>query len=203
MIEYIRGKVDELTPTLAVIDAGGVGYGLLISLNTYTAIQGKAEARLWAYESIREDAYVLYGFATRAERELFALLVSVSGVGGQTARMVLSAFTPADLASIVQAEDVRSLKAVKGIGPKAAQRIIVDLKDKVASLTAAGGASAAGGQEAAAAQGAVRQLVDEAVQALTVLGFSPAPAQKVALQIAKADPTVTVEGIIKQALKML
>ena len=203
MIEYIRGKVDELTPTLAVIDAGGVGYGLLISLNTYTAIQGKAEARLWAYESIREDAYVLYGFATRAERELFALLVSVSGVGGQTARMVLSAFTPADLAGIVQAEDVRSLKAVKGIGPKAAQRIIVDLKDKVASLTAASGASAAGGQEAAAAQGAVRQLVDEAVQALTVLGFSPAPAQKVALQIAKADPTVTVEGIIKQALKML
>lgn len=203
MIEYIRGKVDELTPTLAVIDAGGVGYGLLISLNTYTAIQGKAEARLWAYESIREDAYVLYGFATRAERELFALLVSVSGVGGQTARMVLSAFTPADLANIVQAEDVRSLKAVKGIGPKAAQRIIVDLKDKVTSLTAAGGASAAGGQEAAAAQGAVRQLVDEAVQALTVLGFSPAPAQKVALQIAKADPTVTVEGIIKQALKML
>lgn len=203
MIEYIRGKVDELTPTLAVIDAGGVGYGLLISLNTYTAIQGKAEARLWAYESIREDAYVLYGFATRAERELFSLLVSVSGVGGQTARMVLSAFTPADLANIVQAEDVRSLKAVKGIGPKAAQRIIVDLKDKVASLTAAGGTSAAAGPDAAAAQGAVRQLVDEAVQALTVLGFSPAPAQKVALQIAKADPTVTVEGIIKQALKML
>lgn len=203
MIEYIRGKVDELTPTLAVIDAGGVGYGLLISLNTYTAIQGKAEARLWAYESIREDAYVLYGFATRAERELFSLLVSVSGVGGQTARMVLSAFTPADLANIVQAEDVRSLKAVKGIGPKAAQRIIVDLKDKVASLTAAGGTSAAAGPDAAAAQGVVRQLVDEAVQALTVLGFSPAPAQKVALQIAKADPTVTVEGIIKQALKML
>ena len=203
MIEYIRGKVDELTPTLAVIDAGGVGYGLLISLNTYTAIQGKTEARLWAYESIREDAYVLYGFATRAERELFALLVSVSGVGGQTARMVLSAFTPADLANIVQAEDVRSLKAVKGIGPKAAQRIIVDLKDKVASLTAASGTSAAAGPDAAAAQGAVRQLVDEAVQALTVLGFSPAPAQKVALQIAKADPTVTVEGIIKQALKML
>ena len=203
MIEYIRGKVDELTPTLAVIDVSGVGYGLLISLNTYTAIQGKTEARLWAYESIREDAYVLYGFATRAERELFSLLVSVSGVGGQTARMVLSAFTPADLANIVQAEDVRSLKAVKGIGPKAAQRIIVDLKDKVASLTAVGGTSANGGQESVAAQGAVRQLVDEAVQALTVLGFSPAPAQKVALQIAKSDPTITVEGIIKQALKML
>lgn len=203
MIEYIRGKVDELAPTLAVIDVSGVGYGLLISLNTYTAIQGKTEARLWVYESIREDAYVLYGFATRAERELFSLLVSVSGVGGQTARMVLSAFTPADLANIVQAEDVRSLKAVKGIGPKAAQRIIVDLKDKVASLTAVGGTSTNGGQESVAAQGAVRQLVDEAVQALTVLGFSPAPAQKVALQIAKSDPTITVEGIIKQALKML
>ena len=203
MIEYIKGRVDELTPTQATIEANGVGYGLLISLNTYTAIQGKTEARLWAYEAIREDAFVLYGFATRDERELFTLLLSVSGIGGQTARMVLSAFTPADLVGIVQSEDVRSLKAVKGIGPKAAQRIIVELKDKVAALANSGVVAAADGASSVAALGAARELVDEAVQALTVLGFSPAPAQKVALEIVKSNPQVTVEGIIKQALKML
>ena len=202
MIEYIRGKVDELTPTLAVIDANGVGYGLLISLNTYSAVQGKAEAKLYVFESIREDAYTLYGFATRDERELFALLTSVSGVGGQTARMVLSAFTPADLTQIVQAEDVRSLKSVKGIGPKAAQRIIVDLKDKMAAFTLSGAASGNGGMGASAA-GISRQLVDEAVQALAVLGFSPAPTQKVVMEILKEDPNLAVEGIIKKALKML
>lgn len=202
MIEYIRGKVDELTPTLAVIDANGVGYALLISLNTYSAVQGKAEAKLYVFESIREDAYTLYGFATRAERELFALLTSVSGIGGQTARMVLSAFTPADLTQIVQAEDVRSLKSVKGIGPKAAQRIIVDLKDKVAAFALSGNASGADGMATSAA-GISRELVEEAVQALAVLGFSPAPTQKVVMQIIKDEPTIAVEGIIKKALKML
>ena len=137
MIEYIRGIVDEVTPTQAVIEASGVGYALSISLNTYTAIQNKKEARLFVYEVIREDAYLLFGFATRIERDLFALLLSVSGVGGQTARMILSAFTPADLANIVQTEDARSLKSVKGIGPKAAQRIIVELKDKMTSFMGA------------------------------------------------------------------
>lgn len=199
MIEYIRGKVDELTPTQAVIEAGGVGYALCISLNTYTAIQGKSEFKLYVYEAIREDAYQLYGFATKLERELFVLLISVSGIGGQTARMVLSAFTPVDLAGIVQTGDERTLKSVKGIGPKAAQRIIVELRDKMqlfASMQPADGSNAA----AAVVRSPV---VDEAVQALTVLGFSPAPAQKVVMQLVKESPDLTVETIIKKALKML
>ena len=201
MIEYIRGIVDELTPTQAIIEANsGVGYALSISLNTYTAIQNKNEVRLFVYEVIREDAYLLFGFATRTERELFELLISISGVGGQTARMILSAFTPADLANIVQSEDVRSLKSVKGIGPKAAQRIIVELKDKMANFMGSGTAS----QTAEGANVTVSSpVVDEAVQALAVLGFSPAPTQKVVMQIVKNDPSIPVEGIIKKALKML
>uniref|UniRef100_UPI0015B1EC9C Holliday junction branch migration protein RuvA n=1 Tax=Alloprevotella sp. TaxID=1872471 RepID=UPI0015B1EC9C len=201
MIEYIRGIVDELTPTQAIIEAkSGVGYALSISLNTYTAIQNKNEVRLFVYEVIREDAYLLFGFATRTERELFELLISISGVGGQTARMILSAFTPADLANIVQSEDVRSLKSVKGIGPKAAQRIIVELKDKMANFMGSGTAS----QTAEGANVTVSSpVVDEAVQALAVLGFSPAPTQKVVMQIVKDDPSIPVEGIIKKALKML
>lgn len=200
MIEYIRGIVDELTPTQAIIEAkSGVGYALSISLNTYTAIQNKNEVRLFVYEVIREDAYLLFGFATRIERELFELLIGISGVGGQTARMVLSAFTPADLANIVQSEDVRSLKSVKGIGPKAAQRIIVELKDKMTNFMGTGNAAAADGTNVQVAS----PVVDEAVQALAVLGFSLAPTQKVVMQIVKDDPSIPVEGIIKKALKML
>lgn len=200
MIEYIRGIVDELTPTQAIIEAkSGVGYALSISLNTYTAIQNKNEVRLFVYEVIREDAYLLFGFATRIERELFELLIGISGVGGQTARMVLSAFTPADLANIVQSEDVRSLKSVKGIGPKAAQRIIVELKDKMTNFMGTSNAAAADGTNVQVAS----PVVDEAVQALAVLGFSPAPTQKVVMQIVKDDPSIPVEGIIKKALKML
>lgn len=200
MIEYIRGIVDELSPTLAVIETSGVGYALNISLNTYTALQGKGEVRLYVYEVIREDAYVLFGFATKTERDLFALLLGVSGVGGQIARMVLSAFTPADLAHIVETEDVRALKSVKGIGPKAAQRIILDLKDKVSAFYGSGSGSHDGTSGAVAA---ASPAVEEAVQALTVLGFSPAPTQKIILQIVKEDPGISVEGIIKKALKML
>lgn len=201
MIEYIRGIVDELTPTQAIIETkSGVGYALSISLNTYTAIQNKNEVRLFVYEVIREDAYLLFGFATRIERELFELLIGISGVGGQTARMLLSAFTPADLANIVQSEDVRSLKSVKGIGPKAAQRIIVELKDKMANFMGTGNAAnAADGTNVQVAS----PVVDEAVQALAVLGFSPAPTQKVVMQIVKDDPSIPVEVIIKKALKML
>lgn len=200
MIEYIRGAVSELTPTTAIIETAGVGYALNISLNTYTAVQNKKEARLYVYEVIREDAYTLFGFATRLERGLFALLLSVSGVGGQTARMILSAFTPADLANIVQTEDVRSLKSVKGIGPKAAQRIIVDLKDKMNTFIGAAGAAEDG---SAVSIKEKSPIIDEAIQALTILGFSPAPCQKVVLQIIKEDASLPVEGIIKKALKML
>lgn len=201
MIEYIRGIVDELTPTQAVIEANGVGYSLLITLNTYTAIQGKGEVRLFVYESIREDAYQLYGFHTRQEREIFVLLLGVSGVGGQTARMVLSAFTPADMAGIVQSEDVRALKSVKGIGPKAAQRIIVDLSDKMNVLLT--NASGGGAEGTGVHTPAERETVEEAVQALSVLGFPPAVAQKTVVEILKEQPGAAVELLIKEALKRM
>ena len=199
MIEYVRGIVDELTPTQAVLEAAGVGYALGITLNTYTALQGKSQARLYVYESIREDAYQLYGFFTRDERAFFQLLIDVQGVGPQTARMVLSAFTPVELKNIVLAEDVRMLKSVKGIGPKAAARIVMDLKDKVVAL--AGNDSGGGGKDEAVATAPA--VVEEAVQALAVLGFSPAPTHKVVMQIVKDEPALQVEQIIKKALKML
>ena len=163
MIEFIRGNIDDITPTKAVIEANGVGYALNISLNTYTAIQSNKDAKLYVFEVIREDAYTLFGFATHLERDLFELLISVSGVGGQTARMILSAFTPADLANIVQTEDVRSLKSVKGIGPKAAQRIIVDLKDKMTNFI---GSSESSGNTSPEVK-ANSPIIEEAVQALT------------------------------------
>ncbi len=199
MIEFIRGNIDDITPTKAVIEANGVGYALNISLNTYTAIQSNKDAKLYVFEVIREDAYTLFGFATHLERDLFELLISVSGVGGQTARMILSAFTPADLANIVQTEDVRSLKSVKGIGPKAAQRIIVDLKDKMTNFI---GSSESSGNTSPEVK-ANSPIIEEAVQALTVLGFAPAPTQKIVIQIVKEEPSIPVEGIIKKALKML
>ncbi len=199
MIEFIRGNIDDITPTKAVIEANGVGYALNISLNTYTAIQNNKDAKLYVFEVIREDAYTLFGFATHLERDLFELLISVSGVGGQTARMILSAFTPADLANIVQTEDVRSLKSVKGIGPKAAQRIIVDLKDKMTNFIGSSESSGNTSHEVKANS----PIIEEAVQALTVLGFAPAPTQKIVIQIVKEEPSIPVEGIIKKALKML
>ena len=199
MIEFIRGNIDDITPTKAVIEANGVGYAHNISLNTYTAIQSNKDAKLYVFEVIREDAYTLFGFATHLERDLFELLISVSGVGGQTARMILSAFTPADLANIVQTEDVRSLKSVKGIGPKAAQRIIVDLKDKMTNFI---GSSESSGNTSPEVK-ANSPIIEEAVQALTVLGFAPAPTQKIVIQIVKEEPSIPVEGIIKKALKML
>lgn len=199
MIEYVRGIVDELTPTQAVLEAAGVGYALGITLNTYTALQGQSQARLYVYESIREDAYQLYGFFTRDERAFFQLLIDVQGVGPQTARMVLSAFTPVELKNIVLAEDVRMLKSVKGIGPKAAARIVMDLKDKVVTL--AGNLPAGSGKDESVATAPA--VVEEAVQALAVLGFSPAPTHKVVMQIVKDEPALQVEQIIKKALKML
>ena len=201
MIEYLRGTIDELTPTIAVLDLNGIGYQLFISLNTYSAIQGKKEIKLYVYEVIREDAHLLYGFAEKVERELFLQLISVSGIGGQTARMILSAFTPSELTGIIRDENVRMLKSVKGIGPKAAQRIIVDLKDKI-KLDC--GENPTGNATGSAVMGTVsRETIEEAVAALTLLGFPPAPTQKVVLQIVQNDASLPVEQIIKQALKML
>lgn len=199
MIEYVRGGIAELTPATAVIDCNGVGYALGISLNTYAAIQGKKECKLYVYEAIREDAYLLYGFADKQERELFLLLISVSGIGGNTARMILSALSPAELVNAISTENATLLKSVKGIGLKTAQRVIVDLKDKIKT----GSVAAAAGGVAASLPAANAQVQEEAIAALTMLGFAQAPSQKVVLAILKEDPAAPVEQVIKLALKQL
>ena len=187
---------------MAVLDANGVGYGLNITLNTYTAIQGlSGDVKLYALESIREDAYQLWGFATKAERELFLLLTTVSGVGGQSARVILSSMTPAELCDAISRSDERLLKSAKGVGGKTAQRIIVELRDKIAGLGLDAAVAGAGAQQAAIA--ANKEVQDEAVAALTMLGFSPAPSQKAVLGILRAEPDASVERVIKLALKML
>lgn len=199
MIEYIKGELTELTPAMAVVEAGGVGYGLNISLNTYTAIQGRREVRLYVYEAIREDAHVLYGFADKKERELFVLLISVSGVGANTARMVLSSMSPAELCNCISTGNERMMKSIKGIGLKTAQRIIVDLRDKIVTLGIAEEIPAGGTIQAPVNN----EVKDEAVSALTMLGFSPAPTQKVVLQILQEQPDAPVETVVKMALKMI
>ena len=198
MIEYVSGHLADLTPTLAVVDCNGVGYGVNISLNTYAAIQGKNEVKLWITESIREDAYQLWGFSTRPERELFLLLTSVSGIGAAMARMILSAMTPSELCTVIGEGNDKMLKQVKGIGPKAAQRIIVDLKDKIAST----GLETVSGSVATLSL-AHSEVYDEAIAALTMLGFAQAPSQKVVTAILKEEPGLTVEKVIKLALKRL
>ena len=201
MIEYIRGGLAELSPATAVIDCNGLGYAVNISLNTYAAIQGKKECKLYIYEAIREDAYVLYGFADKQERELFLLLISVSGIGGNTARMILSALSPAELVNVISTENANLLKTVKGIGLKTAQRVIVDLKDKIKiGATSAGSTIGSLGGMLSAANA---QVQEEAIAALTMLGFAQAPSQKVVLAILKEEPDAPVEQVIKLALKRL
>lgn len=206
MIEYIRGELVELTPTDATLETtGGVAYSLGISLNTYSALQGKEKltemVRLYCYEQIREDTWTLWGFASKLERELFLLLITVSGIGPGMARMALSAFTPAELCNVILNGQDKMLKQVKGIGPKAAQRIIVDLKDKVTTLGI--DAQAIAGASGATGANINTEVQNEAVAALTMLGFSPAPTQKVVVQILTDTPDAKVEQVIKMALKML
>lgn len=199
MIDYIKGELAELSPATATVEAAGVGYAMSISLTTYSAIQGKKTVKLYVYEAIREDAYVLYGFSEKKEREMFQLLITVSGVGANTARMVLSSMSVAELCAAISTGDERLIKSIKGIGLKTAQRIIVDLKDKIVALGIADELPA-GGSVAVAVDTAVR---DEAVAALTMLGFSPAPTQKVVVQILKDQPDAPVEQVVKLALKQI
>ena len=198
MIEYIKGEIAEITPALAVIDCNGIGYAINISLNTYSAIQGKPNIKLYIHEAIREDAHVLYGFSTKQERELFLLLISVSGIGGNTARMILSALSPAELCNVISSGNDKLLKSIKGIGLKTAQRIIVDLKDKIAST----GMETVSGSISALSP-AHSEIHDEAVAALTMLGFAQSPSQKVVAAILKEDSNLNVENVIKLALKRL
>lgn len=200
MIEYVKGGIAELSPATAVIDCNGLGYAVNISLNTYAAIQGKKECKLYIYEAIREDAYILYGFADKQERELFLLLISVSGIGGNTARMILSALTPAELINVISTENANLLKTVKGIGLKTAQRVIVDLKDKIKTAGMCAGNAGIGGPVLTSANA---QVQEEAVAALTMLGFAQAPSSKVVMGILKETPDAPVEQVIKLALKRL
>ncbi|MDO4215782.1 MAG: Holliday junction branch migration protein RuvA [Bacteroidales bacterium] len=200
MIDYVKGELTELTPALAVVECHGVGYGVNISLNTYAAIQGKQQVKLYIHEAIREDAYVLWGFSSKQERELFLLLITVSGIGGNTARMILSSLTPAELVDVISTDNAKLLKNVKGIGLKTAQRIIVDLKDKIVKTDIASQSPTLNLGDNSTAS---REVQDEAVSALTMLGFQMAASQKVVVSILKENPSATVENVIKLALKQL
>ena len=199
MIEYIKGELTELTPALATVEAAGVGYGLNISLNTYSAIQGMKEVKLYVYEAIREDAYQLFGFGNKKERELFELLISVSGVGANTARMMLSGMSVSELCNAISTGNAKLIQGIKGIGKMTAQRIIVDLRDKIVALGIADEIPA-GGTFVAPVN---NQVKDEAVSALTMLGFAPAPTQKVVVQILQEQPDLPVEQVVKLALKQI
>ncbi len=210
MIEYIKGELTELTPALATVEAAGVGYGLNISLTTYSAIQGKLatphsdhqsekDVKLYVFESIREDAHVLFGFVSKKEREMFELLITVNGVGPNTARMMLSSMSVSELCNAISRGDERLIKGIKGIGKMTAQRIIVDLRDKIVALGIADEIPA-GGTVSAPVNNEVR---DEAVSALTMLGFAPAPTQKVVMAILQDQPDLPVEQVVKLALKQI
>jgi Holliday junction DNA helicase RuvA len=209
MIEYIKGQLTDLNPTYAVIEAAGVGYAINIALPTYSELVGKEgqESRLYITEIIREDAHELYGFFSKGERELFVMLMTVSGIGANTARMIMSAYSAAEIRQIIATGNARALSQVKGLGPKTAQRIIVDLKDKVLKVDL--GNEAQGERlEAMGLLGDQASIIDsgvkqEAVSALVMLGFAAAASGKVVDKILKAAPESSVEQVIKQALKML
>ncbi|MEA4841051.1 MAG: Holliday junction branch migration protein RuvA [Bacteroidales bacterium] len=196
MIEYIKGEVITLTPTNVVLENQGLAYFINISLNTYTNIQTLKTCKLYIHEAIREDAYVLFGFSTLSERTTFQQLIGVSGVGANTARMILSSLSVIELETCILSENVDALKAVKGIGLKTAQRIIVDLKDKMGKTGVV--------TSEAMATGSKNSLVrDEAVAALQMLGFVQSASMKVVCKILLDFPGLPVEQVIKAALKLL
>ena len=196
MYEYISGKIAELAPTYAVIDAAGVGYYLNISLQTFSVIEGCDAARLYVHFAVREDAQVFYGFATKLERELFRMLISVSGVGGNTARMILSTYSTSELRNIIATENAVLLKNVKGLGLKTAQKIIVELSGKMLEV----GADADFVAPVAVQDNAV---LNEAVSALVMLGFQKVASEKAVKAILAEMPSVTVEDAVRQALRRL
>ena len=197
MYEYITGKLAELNPAYAVIEAGGIGSFINISLQTYSELEGRDEAMLYLHHAVREDAQTLYGFATRAERELFRLLIGVSGVGGNTARMIQSTYSPSELRNIIATGNAVLLKNVKGLGLKTAQKIIVDLSGRMLDLKGNDVATTA------IATGSRNEAFDEALSALVMLGFQKTASEKVLTKIFKESPTASVEEAIKFALKHL
>lgn len=203
MIDYIKGQISELNPTYAVLEAAGVGYEINIALSTYSLLlaQGDgATAKLYTTEIIREDTHDLFGFPTKGEREIFVTLMTVSGIGANTARMILSAYSAAEIRQIIATGNARALSQVKGLGPKTAQRIIVDLKDKVLKIDVGGDPTELPLQAEVSMDSEVKT---EAVSALTMLGFAAAASGKVVDKILKGEPTASVEKVIRLALKML
>lgn len=206
MIDYIKGELTFLTPTYAVIEAAGVGYQINIALTSYSALVGKEgqTTKLLVTEIIREDTHDLFGFFTAGERELFVMLMTVSGIGANTARMIMSAYTAAEIRQIIATGNARALSQVKGLGPKTAQRIIVDLKDKVLKIDLGSQEAGTMIQDGVGASAEVNsEIKQEAVSALTMLGFAAAASGKVVDKILKAEPDASVEKVIKLALKML
>ena len=200
MITYLRGLLSELSPTNAIIDCGGVGYLVGISLNTYSALSTQSgEVKLHTIQIIREDSHQLYGFASKDERELFVLLTSVSGIGPNTARVILSQYNTQELGSILSLGQVDALKAVKGIGLKTAQRIILELKGKLKLDETDLNSQALGNSSAATTS----KTSEEAISALKMLGYPEAAAQKTVRTLISTSPLLSVEDIIKQALKLL
>lgn len=195
MIDYIKGQIVELTPTELILENAGIGYSILISLQTYEAFQLKTQAVAYIHHYIREDEELFYGFATKDERELFRLLIGVSGIGVTSARMMLSTLTSEEIRQAILAEDVNKIKSVKGIGLKSAQRLVLELKDKIVK--------GEGSADTPLFKADNSGLVDEATTALVMLGFSKANIAKVMPAILKENPNAKVEDIIKAALKKL
>jgi Holliday junction DNA helicase RuvA len=193
MIDYLSGQLTEITPTSAIVECGGIGYEVNISLIDFTSIQNEKNVKLYIHETIREDAHLLYGFTSKRGRELFRLLIGVSGVGPNTARLILSAITVTDLEQTIASGNDSILKSVKGIGAKTAQRIIVDLKDKIK----------VGESTLISMSPTSSESYDEALSALIMLGFTSQQSQKVLKKLFADTPSITVENAIKMALKML
>ncbi|MEA4935604.1 MAG: Holliday junction branch migration protein RuvA [Paludibacter sp.] len=197
MIDYIKGEITELNPTYAVLETGGIGYFINISLPAYSTLNGQKNAKLFVYEVIREDAHSLFGFLQPADRQLFLMLISVSGIGANTARMIMSSYSAPEIQQMIATENAVALSSIKGIGAKTAQRIIVDLKDKILKLNIA-----TTGTENLLLQ-VSNETRDEAVSALIMLGFAANISQKAVDSILKAQPEIKVEQLIKLALKSI
>ena len=195
MIDYIKGQIVSLSPAELILENQGIGYSILISLQTYEALQGKRESIVYIHHYLREEEELYFGFSGKDERELFRLLISVSGIGVNSARMMLSTLTSDEIRNAILAEDVHKIKSVKGIGQKGAQRVILELKDKIVK--------GAGSESGVIFQQESNAIVDEATTALVMLGFSKANITKVMPAILKENPTAKVEDIIKAALKRL
>ncbi len=200
MYDYISGRIEELNPASVVVECGGIGYILNISLLSYEELEGKTESKIYTHQYlVRDDLPVLYGFTTKRERELFRMLTGVSGVGGGTARMVLSTYTPSELKQIISGGNVMILKKVKGLGAKTAEKIIVELRDKIIAIDS----SQTGGHILAGSETVTSETYDEALKALILLGFNKAASDKAIKQILKESPEAKIEEVIRLALKML